>query len=439
MHTDKCDMIRKGEEAKMKRIINWFLALGAIVSAGVALKFSALPVLSLLPDSWTELWVSSAEEQQRYVLLYDIAVGFIMSALFYFIVEEIPDKVRMHKAKHLIKNQINQLLRDMEQIISITIGKYNLNQSLKELTQKDFLILDGETQHPAEEVSYLTTIYFVKGKKRKTAFHQYGDINQLVKNNLKNILNDISIIKNYEYFYAGDSRLVECIRKIEGCNLIRYYFDDGKKKDTPCFRLHGTSTAMIDFVALYLQLLKRKFHTEYTVTTLDSEEETEKYRKDRESGVLFQHVIDLQTKRKNTALTNPTVVISGSKYTTNIIVSQLKRRLAAVYISIDDVEIEKLNVFKYVVFIIDSSTRDTITHILNTNEITSRILLLTERTVLKKHVKSKNRHNNIIGELFFRVAFDICGFPLILYKQEPSEKAIADIEHKIEALLYGEN
>ena len=66
----------------MKRIINWFLLLGTIISAGVALKFSALPVPAFLPDSWAEFWISSAEEQQRYVLLYDIAVGFIMSAYF---------------------------------------------------------------------------------------------------------------------------------------------------------------------------------------------------------------------------------------------------------------------------------------------------------------------------------------------------------------------
>ena len=52
--------------------------------------------------------------------------------------------------------------------------------------------------------------------------------------------------------------------------MIRYYaIDDDKKKNTPCFLLEGTSAAMIDFVNLYSELLKCKFHTEYTITTLD--------------------------------------------------------------------------------------------------------------------------------------------------------------------------
>lgn len=93
--------------------------------------------------------------------------------------------------------------------------------------------------------------------------------------------------------------------------------------------------------------------------------------------------------------------------------------------------------FKYVVFIVDSSTKDTITDILNANDITSSILLLTEQQILRKNVKSKNE--KIIGKLFFKVATRICGFPLILHKQEPSEKSITDIQSKIESLLYEHN
>ena len=61
----------------------------------------------------------------------------------------------------------------MEQIISVIIEKYERNQNFEYLAQKDFLILDGETRYPAEEISYLTTTYYIKGKKRKTATHQY--------------------------------------------------------------------------------------------------------------------------------------------------------------------------------------------------------------------------------------------------------------------------
>lgn len=86
----------------MKKVINWILLVGTVISIIVALKYSSLPVPEFIPARLSEFWVSSMEEQQEYVLLYDIAVGFILSAWFYFVVEEIPDRVRKHKAKQLI-------------------------------------------------------------------------------------------------------------------------------------------------------------------------------------------------------------------------------------------------------------------------------------------------------------------------------------------------
>lgn len=418
----------------MKRFVNLILLLGTILSVGIVLKYSALPLTVFIYDDWAEFWISSMEEQEKYTLLYDIAVGFIMSALFYFIVEEVPTKVRMHRAKPLIKTQINQLVECMEQIIDIVIEKYNRNRNIKALAQKDFLILDGETQHTTEEISYSTTIYYVKGKRKKTAIQQYGNINQLVKDNSKRILDNIAIIKNYEYFYASDVKLVECIRKIEGCALIRYYMPNhDKNKKTPCFQLHGTSAAMIDFVNLYIELLKRKFHTEYTVTTLDSKEETQKYHNDRESGAFLQSIIDIQAQRYNIALTNPTAIISGSKYTTDILVSQLKQNVTAKYIAIDDVKMDELNTYRYVVFITDSNSKNAITHILNTYDLSAKVLLITEQTILKKGIKHKLKNSdNIIDEIFFKTGF--CMGSLVFSKEEPSEKSIVDIQHKIEAL-----
>lgn len=425
----------------MKKIINWILLLGTVISTIVALKYSSLPVPVFVPDRLSEFWISSIEEQQEYVLLYDIAVGFILSALFYFVVEEIPDRVRKHKAKHLINLQINQLLEHMEQIISIVIAKYKRNGNLKELAQKDFLILDGETRLSMEEISYLTTTYYTKTRKKKTAVHQYGTVNNAVKDNLKYILDNISQIKNYEYFYASDSLLVECLRRIEGCNLIRYYHKNNDiLKKTPCFQLHGTSTAMVEFVSLYLQLLKLKFHTEYTITTLDSKEVTERYHNDRETGALLQSVFDIQKERQEIATANPTVVISSRKYTTDILISQLKQRLTATYFFIDDIQKESLEGFKFIVFVVDSISKNAVIHLLKEIDMQSEILLLTERNIFRKGIKDKNRHNKrIIGEIFFKSCFKAKYLPVVYYKEEPSEKSIVAIASQIETILYGKH
>lgn len=57
---------------------------------------------------------------------------------------------------------------------------------------------------------------------RKKAVHKYGTVNNTMKDNLQYSVDNIYQIKNYEYFYASDSRLVECIRRIEECDFIKY-------------------------------------------------------------------------------------------------------------------------------------------------------------------------------------------------------------------------
>lgn len=425
----------------MRRIINWVLLLGTIISVAIVLKYSALPVPAYIPDEWVIFWTSSSDDQQKYALLYDIANGFIMSALFYFVIEEIPDKARIHKAKYLISPQINQLAENMEQIITVVIKKYNRNPNLNELTEKDFFILNGDVQRPLEEISYRTTTYSVKKKKQKIAVHQYGTINALIKDNVNSIQKLLDTIKNYEYFYASDERLVKCIRNIENCALIRCYAkNEESKNDSPCFLFADTSKTMIHFIILYLELLKLNFHTEYTVTMLDSPEETEQYRNDRENGTLVQLAYDIQAKRKNAAASNPVVIISGSKYTTGILISQLKRNFIAEYLTLNDIEnigSDKLDSFKYIVFIIDSDTRDRIIYFLNTNDISSDILLLSEQTIFKKGIRKRvSRKNHIIDECFFRTSFHISGFPFMFCKHEPSGKNIAVIQKKLETALH---
>ncbi len=424
----------------MKKVINGILLFGTVISIIVALKYSALPIPKFVPDILAEFWESSMEEQQEYVLLYDISVGFILSAWFYFVVEEIPDRVRKHKAKKLIHVQINRLLEYMEQIISIVIAKYERNGNLKELAQKDFLILDGEIKLSKEEISYLTTTYYKKNRKKKIAVQQYGTVDKVIKDNLKHVVDNICIIKNYEYFYASDSILVECIRRIESCDLVQFYYKkDDYQKNTPCFLLHGTSTAMIEFIKLYLQLIKLKFHTEYTLTTLDSKEETDKYHADRETGAFFYKLIDIQKERREIAVSNPTVVISSTKYTTNILIAQLKQRLAATYFSIDDIQKESLDGFKFVIFIVDSKSKNEVVRVLKESDIQAEILLLTEKNILYNGIKGKNRYNKkIIGEIYFKSCFKVKYYPVAFYKEEPSEKSIADIVSQIEELLYGE-
>lgn len=213
--------------------------------------------------------------------------------------------------------------------------------------------------------------------------------------------------------------------------------DNNKPKNTICFRLHGSSKAMFYFVVLYLELLKCRFHTEYSVTNLDSPEETRKYHHDRENGVLLKEAIDIQNKYYNAAINNPTAIISGSKYTTGILVNQLKRDIDAKYISLDDLKVEQLQSFKYVVFIVDSITRKRIEDILNNNDVSINVILVTEEAIRRKGLKKKiKKQDNVISEVFFRSAFKFCGCLYVFNKKEPSEGSIAMIRDEIRSVCF---
>ena len=197
---------------------------------------------------------------------------------------------------------------------------------------------------------------------------------------------------------------------------------------------------MVEFVSLYLQLLKLKFHTEYTITTLDSKEVTERYHNDRETGALLQSVFDIQKEWQEIATANPTVVISSKKYTTDILISQLKQRLTATYFLIDDIKKESLKGFKFIVFVVDSISKNAVIHLLKEIDIQSEILLLTEKNIFYNGIKLKNRYNKrIVGELFFKSCFKVKYLPIVFYKEEPSEKSIVTIMSKIETILYGKH
>ena len=325
----------------------------------------------------------------------------------------------------------------MEQIISVVIAKYNRNPHLNQLTQKDFLILNGETATTQQEVSYVTTPYLVKSGEKCTGVHSYSTIDKLIKNNLKHIVGQLQTIKNYEFFYAGDDRFVETIRKIENCKLIRSYLPKSDN-DPRCFIMFDSSDSMIEFVQLYLALSKCKFHTKYSITTLDSEEETQQYHADRQNGTFLRKISEINRDRLNRAIVNPTIFISGTKYTTDILVSELKRNIAASCISLGDVQNTDLSNFKYAVFIVDSETREFVIDLLNSNKFTPQIILITEQNIIKRKTTSqiKNDSNQIVAELFFKSAFRIKHIPGLFIKEEPSRKTIETIYKELETTLY---
>lgn len=420
----------------MKKHINYALLIITILCLVIAIKLSSMPVFEFLPNPIKSFFITAPHTQEQFSFIYDLVMGFILSALFYFIVDVVPEQIKIHKAKKLLSHQVNRLLEYMEQIISIIVSVYERNPNLNELTNKDFLILDGETIIANQEISYLTTTYYSNGK-RKTAAHSYGTPNRIIKDKIIQINKVVEQIKNFEYFYSDYTELIEYIRIIESNDLLNWY-KSKEKNESPCFLLQGTNKGVTEFTSLYSKIKKLKFNTEYTSTTLDTKSATEKYKQECDDGTLLKHVFDCQQKQQNLAISNPTLIVGSKKYTTGILTDFLSKRFKVTYTNFECLELDKLSDFKYVVFIVDSTTRKFMAYMQSKIKIPVNVILLSEATPIRRSSKKlfKSTNITIIDELFFESGWKFFSIPL--NKEEPSEKSIVEIEGKLRSICFND-
>ena len=90
---------------KMKRAINSIIALLSLLCLIGAVKLSSLPLWPSFSEN--SFWYTSPTVRESFSLLYDMFVGFLLSAVFYFGVEVLPEILKLHRGKKLICNYIN--------------------------------------------------------------------------------------------------------------------------------------------------------------------------------------------------------------------------------------------------------------------------------------------------------------------------------------------
>lgn len=417
---------------EMKKLVSAILGLGTILASIIAIKYSSLPIY--YSNSFMNFFFTTLEERQTYSLWYDLSVGYIMSAMFYFIVEGIPDIIRRYRAKKLIHCYVNSILSNMEMVINLVAQRYSLNINVKEMAEKDFLVIDGDINGPSEEISFSVQTYNRKSRKRITGVHTYGTLDSVVKNSFGCIYEKILVVKEYEYFYLSCLELVEIIRKIENCQMMKQYSEKSNEKENPCFLFGNSSAALNEFLILYLQLSKLKFHTEYSVTSLDSREKTIEYHNNREAGTFLNELREYNGKRSRAIASNPTLIVCSNKHTSRILAVQLQKEISAEIISFLDVKNKYMEHYKSVILIIDNYFDKNVARMLA--EANLKLILVSEY-----HLKTRSQKKYfegekcvVIEELFFKSTFKILDWCVL--KNEPSRKSIGEIIAKINELMY---
>ena len=112
-------------------IILWILTA---VSIFLVIKTSNSPIIPILRSTFIEKLF-----QQFYYdnsLLYDIAIGYLVSVIFYVIVVYLPEKQKQNDLRHLIDSRCETIIGTSHEIINSIIIRSGLPYNYRELTNE---------------------------------------------------------------------------------------------------------------------------------------------------------------------------------------------------------------------------------------------------------------------------------------------------------------
>lgn len=405
----------------MKKFVNATLILVSIISLIIVLKLSSLPVLC-----FPNFFVTTLDVRETYYLVYDVCLGLLLSILFYFIVNVIPDCIRIKKSKKLTHLYIEQILREMNLIISISLAVYDRGDiKINDIALKDLTILNGNTNYSKKDISYHITEFNNK-KKKLIGCHSYGNLNSIVKSSINNIKSNIENMKSYEYLYAINENLVEILRRIEVCKFIKSY--EKKQRDATCYELANTHNEMYDFILLYKLLIKQKYHRKYSVIKLDSEEETKEYRKKLENGTYNEFSEDCHQKMMQKYIYYNPVLIIGDSYASKLVAEKFNRTFPVDIYSVSEVYakndiIKEQNKFRLVICIVTKETKKMFADILSNIDFPIDLFVINECEFIKRNYKINKLGNNIKLKKTYSYLKSkyILKKKVLLYKEHPKE------------------
>lgn len=418
----------------MRRIINITLIILTIISSIIVLKLSSLPVICF-PD----FFVTSTESREKFVLVYDVCIGLILSVMFYFIVDSIPEYIKIRKSKKLIHEYIEQILKYMNLIISVSLSVHNRGGiPHKDIAIKDLKVLNGKVDNAKKEFSYGIEYFNSNNKKRITGEHNYGTLNKIVKSSIKMIQDFLELSQEYEYFYAANVKLVEILKEIESCQIIKSYsYAEENKDDLDCYILFNTDQSMYKFILLYLQLLKQKYHSKYSIVTLDSEDDTKKYRQKRENGEYIKYSIDCQNKRNERYTFYKPFLFVGDSYSSSLVVDKFMLSFPITACELTEEgenELPDMKDTKLIICVVSKETTNMFSKFLSQIDFPVELIIISECDFVRKNhtleitsdtIKVKERYSYLRSKYLFNKKF-------LIYKKHPTDSEIDSMIREIE-------
>lgn len=219
--------------------------------------------------------------QKENLIVFTITIGICVSYIFYLLVEFIPRKLRIYRAKKILSQQIHWFLYELFVLIHQIMYVFDIKKRIEDLEEKDFLHINGDTSKKIN-VRYETGEYWNCFWKKNKRFSGFGNMSfeypKSIVETLSKIPKSIDEIKQTYPLYYNDEVLAEILSSIQTSKVIKNY-SDGRN---PLFLFAHSSSDLFPLIQGYKRLKSLKYHIKYkntyhTINFLTLEEAELKY------------------------------------------------------------------------------------------------------------------------------------------------------------------
>lgn len=354
----------------MREKINFAVLGTMIISFIFTLKYSTLEVFCNLPGFLKSFFVYQNGKLNEYNLYYDIALGIFVSCVFYFLIEYLPNFIRMKNARAACKSDIEMLLGHLNMLISIILKEYEISKAVNKIRKLD--VLKVTSKNLKVKPLYMEQYTLVRNKiMRDFIYESSVPFEYILK--INRIYDIIDRVEMNTPFFGIDEELLNLLSRLKNNIFLERNRANHLEKDGQnCFLLINSDDFM-ELINTYREISKLKI-TNKTYSIKFHKNEVLKSSNTKGSN---------KNKIKNTML-----LFDKNDYISQIIVGQMIKNGNLIKNNIKN-EIDKKNVDKYslVVLIVPQSIKRQVYYTRIANKIIAKnksILLIKQSRFFRK-------------------------------------------------------
>lgn len=265
---------------KMKKRCNVLVFSLFAVSTVFVIKYSTF-------TNWFNLNFFNRPEELPDVKL-SLFTSFVVTTVFYFITNYLPDKEKEYKALVVCENNLSNIYTYMSEVISTMSLIANIQDDDDKLDKKEKEIIRN-IKIKKKQIWYKKIAYDTKNNIKRCEI-EYINLYSILKTDSKKILKEVETIKKVPIFNSLDINLNIIISNIGDSGLLKRLNEMIESTEILSDRAIIIEDAFNEFIVNYKKLTKYRFDKQknkYKIATAEEIEKEKKRKTEREKQVSY--------------------------------------------------------------------------------------------------------------------------------------------------------